>query len=72
MQKRRDTAGLQAAMMQLVGVIGGLSQRDTLRVNPRIAAGTMDRGGDALRTAGKTTSEIGGTQADLYALSGFQ
>lgn len=72
MQKRRDTAGLQAAMMQLVGVIGGLSQRDTLRINPRIAAGTMDRGGDALRTVGKTTSEIGGTQADLYALSGFQ
>lgn len=72
MQKRRDTAGLQAAMMQLVGVIGGLSQRDTLRINPRIAAGTMERGGDALRTAGKTTSEIGGTQADLYALSGFQ
>jgi len=72
MQKRRDTAGLQGAMMQLVGVIGGLAQRDTMRVNPRIAAGTMERGGDALRTVGKSASQIGGTQADLYALSGFQ
>jgi hypothetical protein len=72
MQSRHNSAGLQAAMMQLVGTIGGLAERDTLRTNPRVAAGTMERGGDALRTAGKSTSQIGGTQADLYALSGFQ
>lgn len=69
-EKKSDS--LSADIRSLTAAIMALTDADTLLVNPRISAGTMERGGDALRTVGKQVTATGGGQGSFYTLSGFQ
>ena len=58
----------QETAFALASALRGALLKEAITTDPRVSAGTMERGGDALRTAGKV---VNGTQADFYTLSNY-
>lgn len=58
----------QETAFALASALRGALLKEAITTDPRVSAGTIERGGDALRTAGKV---VNGTQADFYTLSNY-
>lgn len=69
--ERHGTAAVEA-MFALANSMNGATMRESVVMDPRVSAGTMERGGDALRAASaKNTQTLGGAQADFYTISNY-